>query len=90
MLFILCEGKMKVNYKKTILQRIDDEKLKAARDVKKIESIELTYEEWSELLDYLDRHPAHYLKGNAVSASNWDLTELTYDGIKLFQETRMV
>lgn len=81
---------MKVNYKKTILQRIDDEKLKAARDVKKIESIELTYEEWSELLDYIERYPGYNIKNNCVSAAKHDLTELTYDGIKIFQETRMV
>lgn len=81
---------MKVNYKKTILQRIDDEKLKAARDVKKIESIELTYEEWSELLDYIERYPGYNIQNNYVSAAKDDLTELTYDGIKIFQETRMV
>lgn len=81
---------MKVNYKKTILQLIDDEKLKAARDVKKIESIELTYEEWSELLDYIERYPGYNIQNNCVSAAKYDLTELTYDGIKIFQETRMV
>lgn len=80
---------MKVNYKKTILQRIDDEKLKAARDVKKIESIELTYDEWSELLDYIERYPGYLNKRETISF-NSDLTELIYDGIKIFLETRMV
>lgn len=81
---------MKVHYKKTILQLIEDEKAKAAKEAKKIEFIELTYGEWSELVDYVERYPGYNIKGNAVSASKYDLTEFIYDGIKIIQETRMV
>lgn len=41
---------MKVNYKKDMLSKILDEQLKAREQGKEIESIEVTQEEWDELV----------------------------------------
>ncbi len=83
---------MKVHYKKTITQRIDDEINKAAKELRKIDFIELTYEEWKELEAIIEKQSWYgfKVKPNDVGKSLLKLHEVYYNDVKLIQETRMV
>lgn len=83
---------MKVHYKKTILQLIDDEKTKAVKEAKTLGYIELTYAEWTELLNIAEKHGwlGLKLKPNDIGKPIGSITEIYYNGVRLIQETRMV
>lgn len=81
---------MKVHYKKTITQRIDEEINKAAKELRKIDFIELTYEEWKELIAIAEKQTWCGFKNNGMGKSICNILEIYYNEVKLIQETRMV
>lgn len=76
---------MKVHYKKTIVELIEDEIKNATAQGLEIKFIELTYLEWECLFRAIDRGLIPELKGTPKSS-----TEVNYCSIKLIQETRYV
>lgn len=81
---------MKVQYKKTILQRIDQEIDKAAGNLRTIDYIELTYEEWKELIAIAEKQTWYGFKNNGMGKALCNISEIYYNDVKLIQETRMV
>lgn len=76
---------MKVHYKKTIVELIEDEIKKATAQGLEIKFIELTHLEWECLFRAIDIGLLPKLKGTPKSS-----TEVNYYTIKLIQETRYV
>jgi hypothetical protein len=77
---------MKIIYKQTIAEKIQNARIEATKNNEIIERIVLDDEEWAEFVKFGKNHFAVWKLGKII---NWDdINKVTYDGIWIEKENK--